>query len=237
MTLTEFQTTVHALYRGDGSTPTSGSTKWTHRQYLLWAAINMWKGQNILWNELLTTLTNAADGSKTVLADTLQYSAPTDFERLTDYVLTKDANNKYTYYSIIQPHQADLYLNQSKNCAYISGNKSSGYKVNFLKQPTVGDTIDYSYYKSPSEPSATTDVIEMADPYFSVYFVLGKLHEQEGAGDRARGAFSMAEQKLDQMKIANDMLPHYQENTIPGPGYGNFGQAGTRGFSRYGASL
>jgi len=48
VTLQEFQTQLHALYRGDGVTPESGSTKWTHRANLLKAAINVWDTQEVL---------------------------------------------------------------------------------------------------------------------------------------------------------------------------------------------
>lgn len=235
MLLSEFQTTLHALYRGDNSAPTSGSTKYTHRTELLKAAINMWDGQSALWDELFTDLTSASDGTKTVAVSTLQYAMPTDFKRLANYVIVRDGSGQETYFNVVKPHQAEEY--EGKQCAYVSGNKKTGYKINFLKQPTVGDTIDYMYYKTLFEPSSASDVIEMSDPYFAVYFALGKLHEQEGAGDRARGAFSMADQKLEQMAVDNESLPYYQENKVLGLSYGNFGGTGSRGLSRYGASL
>ena len=241
MTLTEYQTYLHALYRGDGNTPTDGSTKWNHRENLLHAAINIWDSQNHLWNGLWTDLASASDGDKTVNASDLAYDMPTDFRFLGNYVRTTDASSNNTYYKIIKPEDSELYKNTTAPACYVSGNKSSGFVLNFLQQPTAGDTINYSYYKEPTNPTATTDVIEMDDPYFAVYMSLAKLYEQEGSGDQANAAYSIADQKLSNMKVRNTMLPHDQTNRVYDrdyrDGFGGFGHTGVSGISRYGGRL
>lgn len=237
MTLSEFQTAVHALYRGDGNTPSSTDTKWSQRTAILGAFINIWESTPVKWHELYVKLSDAADGDKTAQASTLAYSAPTDFNELVSYVTTVDSNSKYTYYEVIKPYEADQYLNQDAKKVYITGNKKVGYTVNFLRQPTVGDTIEYTYYKDASVPSATSDVIEMSDPYAAVHYTVGKLHEQDGSGDRAQLAYSIAENKLQQMSLNNELTPHFQPNTPMPSDYQNFGGGKARGFSRYGAIL
>lgn len=236
MTLSEYQTALQALYRGDGDTPSDGDTKWNHREYLLAASINLWDNQNILWNELWTELADASTGDKTVNASDLEYTMPTNFRSLGAWVRTTSSAGNNTFYQIIQPETAEQYKNTSTNACFVTGNKSAGYTLTFLKQPAVGETINYPYYKEPTNPTSTTDVIEMSDPYFAVYFALGKLHEQDGAGDRAKSAYSIAEQKLKVMKTKNMLLPHYQPNG-PVKTLGGFGTAGSWGISRYGDQL
>jgi len=236
MTLTQYQTLLHALYRGDGNTPTDGDTKWNHREYLLHAAINLWDNQNVQWNELWVTLEDAATGDKTVNASDLEYTMPTDFRYLGSYVRTTSSAGQHTFYQVIKPEEAEQYRNTSQDMVYVTGNKKVGYTLTFLKQPATGETINYPYYKDAFEPTSTSDVIEMADPYFAVYFALGKLHEQDGAGDRARAAFGIADRKLMVMKTQNMSLPHSQSNTPTG-GFGGFGRSATWGTSRYGDQL
>lgn len=241
MTLQQFQTAVHALYRGDGNTPADGSTKWNQREALCAAGINIWDNQSVLWNELWTTLTDAADGDKTVASSDVDYDMPTDFRFLGSYVRTTTAAGAHTYYEVIQPQDAERFKNTSTNAVYVTGNKSAGFVLHFLKQPAVGDTINYPYYKEATAPTSAANVIEMADPYFAVHYALGKLHEQEGAGDRASASYSTADAKLKEMKIRNMMLPHFQTNRVYdddfAKGYGGFGSTGAWGVSRYGEQL
>lgn len=236
MTLTEFQTNLHALYRGDGNTPTDGDTKWNHRESLLAAAINIWDNQNVQWNELWTTLTASATGDKTISASDLIYDMPTDFRFLGSYVRTTTSAGKHTFYQVIKPQDAENYKNTSEKAVFVTGNKSTGFDLTFLTQPTTGDTINYPYYKEPTNPTAAANVIEMSDPYFAVYFALAKLHEQDGAGDRARAAYSIADQKLKVMKIQNMSLPNDQSNR-PNDFRGGFGTSGGWGTTRYGDQL
>lgn len=241
MTLQEYQTYLHSLYQADGSTPSSSSDEWAHRKNLLHSAIGIWDSENALWNELWTTLADASDGSKTITAATVDYDMPTDFRFLGSFVRTTSAGGDHTYWQVISPQKAELYKNTSPKACYVTGNKSAGFDIHFTKQPTVGETINYPYYKEPSNPSATTDVIEMSDPWFAIYYALGKLHEQDGDGDRASAAYAVADQKLRNMKVRNAMLPHNQPNTIGDRdfdfGYSGFGNTGSWGISRYGDTL
>ena len=233
MTLTEFQTYLHALYRGDDNVPTDGDTKWNQREYILHSAINIWENQNVLWDELWTTLTDASTGDKTVNSSDLAYTMPTDMKFLGGYV-TVTSGTQVTTYTVVKPQDISLY---TSGVVYFTGNKKIGQTLHFLTQPTVGGTIDYPYYKDAFTPTTTAHVIEMSDPYFAVYYALGKLHEQEGAGDRARASYAIADEKLIKMKTANMLLPPLQPNRPNDDGRGGFGQTGSWGFSRYGQSF
>lgn len=241
MTLTEYQTYLHSLYQGDGSTPSDGTDEWNHRENILAAAVGLWDDEPVLWNELWTTLTDAADGDKTVVAATLDYDMPTDFRFLGSFVRTTDSSGNHTYWEVLKPETSELYKNTSAKGVYVTGNKSAGFDLHFMQQPNAGDTINYPYYKEPSSPTLAAGVIEMSDPWFAVYYALSKLHEHDGDGDRALMAFQVATAKLGKMKTRNMMLPSMQPNSAPdrdwGLGYGGFGTIGSSGLSRYGDSL
>lgn len=220
MTLTQLQSALHSLYAGDTNTPDSSSAEWTVRTALINAAINAWENEyGVFWNELYTTLTDAATGDKTVNASDLIYGAPTNFKFLAGYVETYSDSAQRTKWAVKHPEKFALkrsatVVGLDEGYVYITGNASSGYVINFSSQPTSGDTIDYPYYKLATSLSSGSDVIEMVDPYFAVYFALSKLHEQDGEGDRAEFAMSQAMAKLDTMKTLNAQLPHYQMNQV-----------------------
>lgn len=229
MTLQEYQDILHSLYQGDTDTPSSGDATWNFRNNLLKAAIALWASdRGMVWSDLFVMLSTASNGDKTVVADTLSYDCPTNFRSLGGFVRTYSAGGASTYWQIVKPEQSELLLSQGVKACFVAGNKKTGYTINFLTQPTPGDTIEYPYYKTPFEPSTVSDVIEMSDPYFAIYFSLSKMHEIDGDGDRAIKAFNEANERLSGMKMANEMSPAYQENSVPDrdweTGSGGFGE-------------
>lgn len=228
MTLQEFQDELHAEYQGDTDTPTSTADEWTFRLRLLKGAIREWDSEDgITWEELWTTLTDAATGDKTVVAATLDYDCPTNFDFLGGFVRTGSTGN-WTYWDIIKAEKAELFKNESVKACYVTGNQSTGYVLHFLSQPTAGDTIDYPYYKTPTVPSAVSDVIEMSDPRFAIHFCLHKMHEIDGEGDRAIKALRQAQAAMSKMRKRNIMPAFMQDNQVPdrdwGVGAGGFGE-------------
>lgn len=229
MTLQQFQDILHSLYQGDTDAPTSTDTAWTHRVNLLKAAIGAWNGEKgILWNELFTMLSDASDGDKTVVADTLEYDCPVNFRFPGGFVRTFATGGASTYWKVMSPQKAELIQGQALNVCFFTGNANSGYTLHFVSQPQAGHTIDYPYYKTPFEPSSAAHVLEMSDPYFAVYFVLSKLHEIDGEGDRAIKAFNEAAAKLSGMRTTNEMPAWFQDNNTEdrdwATGSGGFGE-------------
>lgn len=216
MTLSEYQTALHSLYQGDTSTPTSSDdNEWTVRTELLKAAINAWDNEfGIMWDELWTNLSDASDGDKTINASDLDYDMPTDFRFLGGYVRTYTDDGNETYWQVYSPERASMDENKDPKACYVTGNKKSGFDLHFLAQPTASDTLEYPYYKEPFEPSSGTDVIEMSDPYFAVYYALAKLHEQDGDGDRANLAIATANEHMNNMRVRNDMAPNNNPNRV-----------------------
>lgn len=227
MTLTQLQNYIHSLYQGDADYPDSGDEEWTQRLVLILAAIGAWDNEKgILWNELWVTLADAADGDKTTAANTLTYSAPTDFRFPGGFVVTGSGGTRKEW-EVVKPERANEFIGTSAAKVYFTGNAKIGYTLHFCTQPTAGETIDYPYYKTPFEPSTEAHIVEMSDPWFIVYFVISKLHEIDGEGDRAIKALQECEGRMMSMRTRNEMPAFLQQNSVPDrdldTGSGGFG--------------
>lgn len=216
MTVTQYQTVLHGLYQLDSATPGSSDEDWTIRLNLLVVAVNLWAGEEgIQWRELWTTA-NGTTSSATTYALSSIFSV-SNFRFPGGFIRIQEVGTQWTYWPILDQPKSELfknYLTQPK-FAWFTGNKQSGITLNLSVAPTSGVAIQFPYYKDPFEPSATSDVIEMADPYFAIYYALSKLHESDGEGDRASLALQMAESRLRAMKFQNAKAPYLQENYIP----------------------
>lgn len=228
MTLNQFHNRLHYLFTGDTSTPSSSDSEYTLRTELLSDAIDAWDSENgIVWSELWQQLSDASDGDTTVVANTRDYNCPTDFRFPGGFVLITDSNGDNEYVRVVKQEEAELLKNLDQKACYFTGNKKIGFDLHFLYQPTAGTTINYPYYKDPFKPSSSSDVIEMSDPTFAVYYALSQLHEMAGSGDRATLALAKAQARLDGMKTKNLMATWFQDNSVPDRDYavntGGFG--------------
>jgi hypothetical protein len=231
MTLQEAQNTLHAIYQGDTSTPATTTDEWAYRLILLNEGISQWeKERGVLWDELWTTLADASSGDDTTVAATTAYDMPDDFVFLGSYVKVGGL-----LYEVIPSNQEENYSDSSRVC-YVTGNRSSGYKLNFLEAPEAGETIAYPYYKTPTDLANTTDIIEMSDPYFCVNWALYRLRANDGDGQLAAASRAEALGRLRAMKLQNDMLPANQPNQ-PIDTQEGFGYEGSWGVSRFGEPL
>lgn len=217
MTLQEFQDELHSEYQGDTDTPTDGDAEWNQRTTLLKGAIREWSSEEgITWSELWKQLSdNAADdGDKTVVAATLDYDCPADFDFPGGFVKTTDASGQNAYWDVVSQEKAEILQNESVQACYFTGNASAGYQLHFLSQPTAGDTINYPYYKTPTIPSAVGHIIEMSDPLFAIHWCLFKMHKIDGEGDQSVAEFRLAQSSMKKMRRRNVLPVYLQENKV-----------------------
>lgn len=229
MTLTQAQQILHSLYQGDTNDPSTSDDDYSTRTRLLNAAINVWEKEGDgRWPELFVNLSDASDGDKTTTSGTSAYSAPTDFSFMAGFVRVDDENGAQTFYPEVSLDKAPLYANDTATKRfYVTGNTQDGFTVNILPAPTVtGRDITYEYYKVADQLSTGSDIIEMSDPYYAVYYALSVLFENDGEGDRAIKALQQSRDRLDQMKIRRMVVGAYQDNSIPDRDY----DTGTAGF-------
>lgn len=210
MTLQEFQDLVHTLYQGDTSTPSSSAADWGTRTKLAEAAIRVWDSEEgVLWNELWKLNTDSQ--TQTTNGTDVTFNCYSDFRMPGGFVRLKRGSEN-DFYEVKKSEDIELYRGQNVKICFFSGNKSGGFKLNFLTAPATGWTVEYPYYKDPTIPSVAADKFEMADPMFAVEYTLSKLHELDGEGDRAGLALSKAQAVLRTMKVRNIITPWHQSN-------------------------
>lgn len=218
MTVTTALQQIHTLYQGDVDEPSSSDDDYTARLRIINAAIDNWSSEGDgRWRELFTTLSDAADGDKTTTASDGTLVTPTDFRTISGYVRIDDENGNQTFYPQVDIEKEQLLSNNTQTRRfYITGNESSGFVINVKPAPTVSSrTISYEYFKQATQVTTGTDVIEMDDPYYVIYYTLSVLFENDGEGDRAIKALQQANDRLAQMKLRNLVAGSYQENSIP----------------------
>lgn len=229
MTLDQIVQAAYSLYEGDPDTPSSSEDEYSLATRYANAGINMWfREGGMLWNELWVNLTSAATGDKTTSDGDTSYDCPTDMHFPGGYVRLVDSEGISKYYSVIPQSKVQLLDDRSANVCWFSGNPKTGYDLHFLNDPDGTYTITYEYYKTPTELSSTTDVPEMADPYFIVWFVVWRLYKNDGQYEEANEAKDIMLGKLSQMKDQNIMPAWYQDNRVEdrffdsgGAGFGN----------------
>ena len=227
LTLDGIQESIHSFYEGDVDVPASSDDDYTVRTRLCNAAINRWEQEDgILWNELWVKLSDAADGTKTTTT-ALTYACPTDFAFPGGFVRLYTTAGQSTYYSVIEPGKAQLWDNENHKVCWFTGSPQDTYTLNFLDAPVSGQTISYEYYKTADTLSDTTDVPEMKDPYFIVYYVVSRLYELDNRVSLSQKAFQEAEQRMSQMRTKNMQSTWNQESRVDDSdslmGYGGFG--------------
>lgn len=228
MTLDQLQEAIHTLYEGDTDTPTSSDDDYSVRTNLINAGINRWEHEDgMLWNELFVKLADASDGDKTTTADTTSYDCPTDFAFPGGYVRLYTTAGQSTYYSVIEPGKAQLLDNQDKNVCWFEGDPQNGYDLKFLDTHDASQTISYEYYKSADTLSSGSDVAEIKDPYFLVYYVVSRLYELDNRITLSQKAFQEGEQRMSQMRSRNMQPGWYQDSRLEDldneSGIGGFG--------------
>jgi hypothetical protein len=195
--------------------------------------VGRWENyENTTWRELWTTLADASSGQDTLSASTWTYDTPTNFVRAGGYVTTTASDGSVTFWKVIPPEEVGKYADSTGDFCYFNGNVSAGHNLNFNPKttPTAGSTINYPYYKSATQSSATSTVLEMSDPNFLSYFIAAHMSESSDSVDA--DFFTVAEGLLRQMKSTNNSgvwgVPFNIEDSledIQGFGTGGIGQA------------
>lgn len=229
MTLTQALQTIHRLYQGDVSYPTSSEDDYTLRVGLLNDSIDVWEKEGDgRWPELYVTLADAADGDKTTTADATTLTTPTDFNFMHGFVRIDDANGSQVFYPEVSLDRAHLFANNTTTkLFYVTGNRKDGHTIHINPaMEATGRDVTYEYYKIADTLSTGSDVIEMGDPYYAIYYALSIMFENDGEGDRAIKALQQANDRLDQMKVRRMVMGAYQDNNVPDPHY----EMGVSGF-------
>lgn len=196
---------VFSLLEKDSDTWATTDSEYLTARSFLNMGVDRWAHfENTTWRELWTDLTTATTGEETVSASTWTYDTPTDFVRPGGYVTTTDSAGGVTFYHVMPPEEVAKYADSTDNWAYFKGNNHTGHSLQFNPKSTLttGGTINYPYYKTATQSSATSTVLEPSDPNFLSYFIAAHMSESSDSIDG--NFFSVAEGLLRQMKSANN---------------------------------
>lgn len=203
---------IYSAYENDDSTWSATSAEYLTARNLTKAAIMRWAYiEGGAWAELFSTLTAAADGTKTTTAATYTYGCPTDMRvppQPEDYVRIVNSGGASSYYRVIPHSKVQQIDDINDRLCWFTGNPKLGYTLNINSGVTLttGDTITYEYYKNPTYFTTTTSTTEMSNPYFIVHYVLYRLYKSDSLLAEAREELQMAEDLLDEMKAMNTSI-------------------------------
>lgn len=194
-------------YRAESSIPDSDDEEYTVGLKLANEAINHWASYDgTYWKELFTTRVTSGDGDGTVTTSDKQYDAPDDMQEAGGLVKVLDSSsNVVQTYPIVEPQEAQFKGDDSTYC-YFTGDPNNGFVLNLNPAPPSslnGKTLDYVYYKKPTEFVTGSDVTEMSNPYFIVHRMLANRF-RASRNPFYDDALRDSENALAKMKMDND---------------------------------
>lgn len=196
---------IYSSYEGDNDTWSSTSAEYLTARNYCKAAIIRWEFlEGIQWPELFTTLTAAADGTKTTTAGTTAYGCPTDMRippRPGQFVRVVSGGTSGSF-QVIPLSKVEQFDNSSARFCYFTGNQKLGFTLNFNPNITLvtGDTIKYEYYRRATYFTATTSTTEMSNPFYIVHYCLHRFYKNDGLLSEASEELQIAESMLQEMK-------------------------------------
>ena len=200
---------LNTLYNGSSTPPSSGE-----EDYLVWTdllniGINIWEGEEgMLWRQLFVKLADAPDGDKTTDGSN-SYDCPSLFKFPNSSVVWLGTGTNKTSYKVIKQEDIQLYENNRGNWCYFLMDGTPTLEFNPNITIASGQTISYNYYKYASSLSSGSDLFDMSDPMFSVFYALSELKKEEGD----TSALTIATQKLDAMKTLDNMVADFQDDS------------------------
>lgn len=195
MTETEIINAIYYLVEIDSEPWGTSDDEYLTARGLCNIAIDRWeKYENTTWNELFAKYSDYE--SNNVTTDSYSYNCPDDFVRPCSFVRVNGE-----LYDVKKPQEIASLKESSERWVYFMGNPNDGYTLNFNPNLTMipDQTLDFEYYKSATKFTASTDVTEIPDPYFIVYFVAAHMGDEGINTDY----FQMAEARLEQMATVN----------------------------------
>jgi hypothetical protein len=208
MDLDDIFQAYYTLYRLEADTPASSDDEYTVALRLANEAVSYWSQYDgTYWKELFTTAqTNSTGGVVTITTGTKTYAAPTAMKEAGGFIKILDSSsNTFRQYPIIDAQEAQ-FRSDMGTYAYFTGNPAQGFTLHLNPSPDTainGKSIDYVYYKKPTEFTTGTDKTEMTNPYFCVHRMLA-MRFRGSRNPYYNSALRDAENAVKVMKMDND---------------------------------
>lgn len=205
MNFTQIFQAYWTQYRGDSDVPASIDPEYTVALRLANEAINHWATYDgTYWRELFASFKD--EEGTTISTGVTEYDVPSNFQEAGGKISVLDSSNKTVQtYKLIDPHEKQ-FLGDNATYAYFVGNPADGYRLKLNPAPPSslnGKSIDYIYYKTPTELSTGTDIPEMSNAYFIVHRMLANRF-RTSRNPYYSAALRDAENALAKMKMDNE---------------------------------
>lgn len=176
MTLDDLFEAYYVQYRAEADTPESTDDEYTIFTRYANESISRWANyDSTYWKELFETNQVDGSGAQTIVTGQTEYDAPDNFKEAGGFVKVLDSDdNVVQRYPIIEPQEAQFKGDDATYC-YFTGNPADGYVLHLSPSPPSalsGLSIDYVYYKTPTELVNGSDITEMKNPYYIVHRAL-----------------------------------------------------------------
>jgi len=207
MTFDEIFRAFYTQFRADSDVPASTEDEYTVGMRLANEALNRWANYDgTYWRELFTTNQTDGGGDQTIITGQTDYEVSDNFKEAGGYVRLLNSDGVVQHrYPIIDPHQAQFTTTLNNYC-WFSGNPYDGYTLHLSPSPPSnysGWSIEYDYYKKPTEYATGSDVSEIPDPYFIVHRMLANQF-RAARNPYYSSAKADAENALRQMQLDNN---------------------------------
>jgi len=116
------------------------------------------------------------------------------YKKLEDRLLSDRANPSERYYTIT--------------------GKIGSYKLDLNPIPDQVGVITFDYYKKPTPLVNGSDVTEVPNPLYLVYYTVSRLYEQDNRSDLAQTYEQRATTVLNQMIVNNNTNPYSADQII-----------------------
>lgn len=208
MNFQDLFTEYYTLYRAEATVPATTDDEYTIAMRFANSALSRWANYDgVYWKELFET--NAVDGSgaQTVITSQTDYDGPDNMREAGGLIKVLDSDNKVVqHYQIIEPQEAQ-FKSDMGTYAYFTGDPSNGFVLHLNPAPPSslsGLTIDYVYYKVPTEFTTGSDVSECPNSRFLINHMLSNRFRASRNTLGYQTSLRDAEESLRNMKQDND---------------------------------
>ena len=217
-TVQDIMNSVYVNVDDDITSATTIDDEWNARLQLINMGIGAWERQDVYWRELWKNYTFP----ETISSATTYSVSATDFLMPGSLLFCTDSSGNVQILDIIFPQDVIKYVNNGGRAAYFTGNAASGWTLNLTWTPTQGDGIygttpSVYYYKSANRVSGPTDVPEMSDPTYLVWYVTYQKQLFYNRTDMAQDALTQSQESMMNMRIKNELNVNFGSNRIEDP--------------------
>lgn len=204
MTYDEIFAQYYTLYRAEATTPDSSDDEYIIGMRLANEALNRWANYDgMYWPQLFALSGGSTGGVVTTTSGTRAYLTPTDFKEAGGWININSAGTRQSLIPIIAPEEAQFRVPDS-SYAYFTTIAGGRQQLNLSLDPgTTGSSIDYVYYKKPTQYTTGSSVSEIPNPDFIVHRMLANRF-RASRNPYYTSALRDAEDALKNMKIDAD---------------------------------